>query len=56
MWVIIVGDEALIYQANGSNAKPMAPTCAESSEDPQLTGWVVAVVDHVCGEVDRERH
>ena len=23
---------ALIYQANGSNAKPMAPTCAESSE------------------------
>ena len=21
-----------IYQANGSNAKPMAPTCAESSE------------------------
>ena len=22
----------LIYQANGSNAKPMAPTCAESSE------------------------
>ena len=23
---------SLIYQANGSNAKPMAPTCAESSE------------------------
>ena len=29
----------LIYQANqanGSNAKPMAPTCAESSEFPPL--------------------
>ena len=24
--------EELIYQANGSNAKPMAPTCAESSD------------------------
>ena len=23
----------LIYQANGSNAKPMAPMCAESSDD-----------------------
>ena len=25
-------EETLIYQANGSNAKPMAPTCAESAE------------------------
>jgi hypothetical protein len=24
----------LIYRANGSNAKPMAPTCAESSHLP----------------------
>jgi len=27
----------LICQANGSNAKPMAPTCAESSEPPTGT-------------------
>ena len=26
--------QSLIYQANGSNAKPMAPTCAESADTP----------------------
>jgi len=40
---MVTGDTfppGLIYQANGSNAKPMAPTCAESSDMRALVGWV----------------
>ena len=31
----------LIYQANDSNAKPMAPLCAESSEGQRLDAWTL---------------
>jgi len=28
-------NHTLVYQVNGSNGKPMAPTCVESSDTPQ---------------------
>ena len=35
-------EEPLLYQANGSNAKPMAPTCVESSDRPSHTLFLLS--------------
>ena len=40
-----------VYQANGSNAKPMAPTCAESSEHGTERMWRVCRPKREMGNV-----
>jgi len=46
----VVPRDGATYQANGSNAKPMAPTCAESSDpSPWMGGRAIGREDSFGG-------